>query len=359
MFDQLRNILLQSSQLLRDLGPTAGAGRQIAKLLVRSLPSAYRAVPVEGIRRIACADYSMEVPFEFSIDAAGLWGMRVAVACHIFYPDLAAEMLSTLDHMPIPFDLVISTDTAEKKRRIEDAAAGLRHGALSVLIVENRGRDIGPKLTAYLDLYATHDVVLFMHDKSNVSRKADGSVWIDGSDWRRYLLDCLIGSRETVASILAAFAQDARLGVVMPQHWGPIIGFTDWGKEFETARALGARMGVTLTPATVLDFPSGSMFWVRPQALRPLLELGLTLDDFPAEGGQIEGTIAHAIERLFLFSCEAAGFRWAKVSRRDLPGYSGKTVSISRPEDIARFQARRGFRLLGSFARRGTTRSAA
>jgi lipopolysaccharide biosynthesis protein len=57
-------------------------------------------------------------------------------------------------------------------------------------------------------------------------------------------------------------------------------------------------MGFDLSRVTSLDFPSGSMFWARPDALRPILDLGLTLDEFPEEAGQVDGTVAHAIERL-------------------------------------------------------------
>ncbi len=44
------------------------------------------------------------------------------------------------------------------------------------------------------------------------------------------------------------------------------------------------------------------MFFARVDALKPLLSLGLTDDDFDIEAGQVDGTIAHAIERCFSVS---------------------------------------------------------
>jgi lipopolysaccharide biosynthesis protein len=49
----------------------------------------------------------------------------------------------------------------------------------------------------------------------------------------------------------------------------------------------------------IIEFPQGSMFWARTDYLRKLFELPITYDDFPAEPIGVDGTIAHAFERLF------------------------------------------------------------
>ena len=45
----------------------------------------------------------------------------------------------------------------------------------------------------------------------------------------------------------------------------------------------------------------GSMFWFRPQSLSTLLDFDFLIEEFPEETGQTDGTLAHAIERSFLF----------------------------------------------------------
>ena len=57
-------------------------------------------------------------------------------------------------------------------------------------------------------------------------------------------------------------------------------------------------------------FVAGSMFWVRLEALRPLLDAHLDPQLFESERGQVDGTCAHAVERLFGLCVDAAGFRW-------------------------------------------------
>ena len=59
------------------------------------------------------------------------------------------------------------------------------------------------------------------------------------------------------------------------------------------------------------------MFWFRGQALSPLIDAGLTWDDFAnSRGDDRDATIAHAVERSFLFVAAYAGFKWAVLPRR-------------------------------------------
>ena len=263
---------------------------------------------------------------------------RIAAACHLFHPDLADETRAALANIPGSIDVFVSTDTEEKCKAIRAAFDGWDKGRLEYRLVPNRGRDIGPKLTAFTDVHHGYDLVLHLHGKRS-------SHLGDGAEWRQYLLHNLAGSPAIAGSVLDAFRRDPGLGIIASQHWDLMRPWVDWSKDFQCARELARRMGVFLTPAHAIDFPTGSMFWARPAALRPLTRIGLQADDFPPESGQIDGTLAHAIERLFFFSCEAAGLRWAKVSDPAFGSNPLPVFPIDTPADLDVFRRKHGFRL--------------
>ncbi len=263
---------------------------------------------------------------------------RVAAVVHIYYEDLAEELREHLGNIPGSPDLFISTTDELKKQRICRCFASWP-GNVEVRVVENRGRDIAPKLIAFRQIYDRYDYILHAHTKRSPHDTALAG-------WRRYLLKTLLGSSEIVSSIFHAFTHDPRLGMVAPQHFASLSGAIDWGRNLPITEKLARRMQFSLDPDRTPDFPSGSMFWARSAALRPLLDLNLGFEEFDEEEGQFDGTLAHAIERLFFFACEKSGFNWMKIAERDSRDCLGSLISISQPADLDQFLSRHGVELL-------------
>jgi lipopolysaccharide biosynthesis protein len=229
----------------------------------------------------------------------------------MFYDEQAASFRTYLSNLPQGADLFISTDTEEKKARIETAFAGFERGAVSVRVTPNRGRDIAPKLVGFRDVYDRYEFVLHLHSKAS---KHD----VNLSIWRFYLMESLVGSPEIVQSCLWSFQHEASLGMIFPQHFDYVRRWIDWGLNFGPSQALAQRLGFDLRMDRALDFPSGSMFWARSAALKPLLDLNLSFEEFPDESGQTDYTLAHAVERLYAMVVERAGYRWMKIAKPDV-----------------------------------------
>jgi glycosyltransferase involved in cell wall biosynthesis len=253
---------------------------------------------------------SFSVPFDYSIEKPPTTP-SVAVVCHLYYPELLEEFKSYLLHIPFSFDLFITTDTEEKKDEIASGLLGWSKGAVEIRLAPNRGRDIAPKLISCRDVYDRYEFFLHIHSKKSPQLDVLAG-------WRDYLLGTLLGSEDIVASIFEAFNSDPKLGMVAPEHFVPVRGYIGWGWNFEIAKKFASQLGIKLSINGKIDFPSGSMFWGRSAAIKPLLDANLTIEDFPPEDNQIDGTLGHIIERLYFFVCEKAGYRWAKIARPSL-----------------------------------------
>ena len=58
----------------------------------------------------------------------------------------------------------------------------------------------------------------------------------------------------------------------------------------------------------------GMMFWARTSTLAPLLNLKLDWDDYPEEPLPYDGTLLHAIERLFPLTLSTGKLRIATTN---------------------------------------------
>jgi lipopolysaccharide biosynthesis protein len=131
-----------------------------------------------------------------------------------------------------------------------------------------------------------------------------------GDAWREFLWQNLVGGECAALDLAAAaFAADPRLGLLIAED-PHLVG---WRSNYALAETLAARMGVALPLPRFFDFPVGAMLWARPAALRPLLDLGFSWDDFPPEPLPEDGTLIHALERLFPFATSCAGLEMASV----------------------------------------------
>lgn len=229
------------------------------------------------------------------------------VFLHLYYDDLAPVLAERLQHITAPFDLYVSTDTPEKSARIQ---ACLPDAEIRVL--ENRGRDIWPKLYGFGDVYHRHETVLHLHGK-----KSSHSGALD--HWFEHILDCLIGSETEVNRILSLFDTIPQLGIVTPVTFKSILSAAHWGANRGISRELAWRMKLDspLPDDSKLRFPAGSMFWARTAAIQSLLDLNLRPEHFPPEAGQVDGTLAHAIERMLGVACRAKGFHILPVAGTD------------------------------------------
>lgn len=247
-------------------------------------------------------------PIDPPAKLAPVGGWPAALHAHLFYPELCADFLAHLAANQSDCDLLISTDDASKAERLRRKLASYHRGKVTIRVVPNRGRDLGPLLTEFRGELNKYELVGHVHSKR--SRWSGGKPadinW--GDAWREFLWQNLIGGLHPMMDrIVAAFEHDDSLGLVFPSD-PHLVG---WDDNRELAADLAVRMGWLGPLPDHFDFPLGNMFWIRPAALRPFLDLDLDWGDFPEEPVPYDGTLLHALERLSPIACHVAGFQFA------------------------------------------------
>jgi lipopolysaccharide biosynthesis protein/LmbE family N-acetylglucosaminyl deacetylase/glycosyltransferase involved in cell wall biosynthesis len=214
---------------------------------------------------------------------------RLAVIIHVYYWEMFTEIACTVKQLPEPADVYISLPQILAGRLPEVFA---EFSGAQIMVVENRGRDVAPFIMIFREISELgYDRILKVHTKKSPHRA-------DGEHWRDDILSKLVRSSKSVKAVAEAFQKSPDLGIVGPL--GHVLHKSYyWGSNQELTLKLAVMVGISANEKEGFHFVAGSMFWFRPEALKPILKLPVSFYDFPEEPIPPDGTLAHAIERLF------------------------------------------------------------
>lgn len=251
------------------------------------------AAPAGSCENIALSDIK---PLE-SLDKT------IAVHLHLYYTDLLDEFFDYFNNIPFSFDLYVSCKGGSDIKEIARKFRKLKNVKnVDVRETINRGRDIAPLYVQFAPEIRNHDYFLHVHSKKSLftGREQYG--------WRQFNLDCLLKDKDTVRRIFALFESDKRVGLFYPETFGEMhLIAQDWLANAYNGRKLLSEMGIAFDDG-LFNYPVGSFFWAKTDAVMPIFERKLRYEDFPEEAGQTDGTIAHALERAVSFVVRSRGY---------------------------------------------------
>lgn len=227
---------------------------------------------------------------------------RQAVVVHVHYLDLWSEISSRLQSADIKFDLYVT---------LNEQDAGFSDRILAdfprawVQALPNRGRDVLPFVRLInTGIFSHYEAVCKLHTKKSPHLQ-------DGAAWRQSLFDAVLPGSDTSVR-LQRFVNDPKAGILVSdgQH---LKGRRWWGANRDRVDDLLRRIGLSRR-SYPLSFPAGSVFWIKPAVLDRVRDLDLKVADFELEGGQVEGTTAHAFERLLGHVTQDVGLSVTEVS---------------------------------------------
>jgi len=234
---------------------------------------------------------------------------RFAIVVHVYYHDLWPEIAEHIRRQRFDHDLFVTFVQFRKAER--DLAQDIRDDFpdARVWAVPNHGRDIHPFVhlvnSGILDPY---EAVCKIHTKKSPHRE-------DGDVWRNHLITGILGDPQATQDRLERFLarHDAMFWVADGQHYS---GAEWWGSNRTRVEHLLQRVEIR-ADSDKLSFPAGSMYWLKPLMLDMIRGMRLTHADFDHEQAQVDGTLAHAMERALGYMAVAAGRRTLQTTELD------------------------------------------
>ncbi|MGH6811780.1 MAG: rhamnan synthesis F family protein [Methylocella sp.] len=271
--------------------------------------------------------------------------LRLAVHAHAFYPECIEEFHHALTRVRKPFDLFVTTCTPANERFIFNYLTRRSpQFCFKVRLVENRGRDIGPMLTAFPEMWKNYDIVAHLHSKKSPHTEF-------GDNWRKYALEQMFGSADLVETVMRFLEKNEDVGFFFPDNYRDIKRHMEWGNNAPLIHSLLERAGL---PKIALpkfeEFAAGSMGWFRTAVFRAFVDTFPDCEDFDLEEGQLDTTIAHAMERAFPLVARAQGFRvicYYPKRRPHLPSFEARHASVPAPKGAERGWVRDDPRIAG------------
>ena len=222
----------------------------------------------------------------------------VGVHLHCFYQDMIPEIGAFLAAIPCRFDLYVSLpegrETAPDKLEKEFRSLVPNLCGVECRVCPNRGRDIAPLIVTFGKKLLEYDYFCHIHTKKSPHTPSHAK-------WAKFIYEHLFRDREWVERIFALLEDGA--DTVYPADF--LMMYEEpsgWGSDLALAQGVLDRFGGGADlkrELPVIEFPQGSMFWGRSAALRKMLSLDLGSEDFPKEPLGTDGSVAHALERLF------------------------------------------------------------
>ena len=235
---------------------------------------------------------------------------KIAVQVHVYYEDLINEIINVTNNIPIQYDLYISTTSMTKANNIEEY---IKNKSLArnyeIKIYENKGRDVFPFLLQLKEKYKKYKYVCHLHTKKTTFMSF-------GDEWRQYLYNNLLGNKAIISEILTDFENNDKIGFIFPEAFHKVIiqygieltekdkYYMDFllKKLYKNSYRIGSQ----------LEFPEGDMFWAKIDSIYQIFTLNLS-NDIPQENKQVDGTIMHGIERIWLYLVKLNGYSYKKI----------------------------------------------
>ncbi len=217
--------------------------------------------------------------------------LRCALYIPVFSLNFLHEILTRIQEKKSFFNVYISTNKSLYKKILNELS-NFKHINYKLKISSTES---GPLLNEFQTELQKYDVMGYFYIKKSIETNMS---------YRKIFLfhveNLLGGQYQMIDFILNEFKNNPKLGLVFADD----PNLLDWGDCSAFAEEIARQLKLSNLPEHHFSFPSGNIFWARPEAIKPLFEKKFYLDwETPKEA-----SVLNAIERLIPFITANQGF---------------------------------------------------
>ena len=234
---------------------------------------------------------------------------KIALIVYSYFEDMIDDDLKYILSMPNNSYIFIVVVSEKIKYIWEKKRVFLSNYVFEVRVQKNRGRNESAYWITCRDVIKNYDLICVVHDKKTPAAYPA----IKGYNFNIHCWENLLKSKYYVSEVISLFYTEPRLGLLMPptpyfSDWRRCIVNMEWGNNLKIGKELYNRLHLHVPFDEAPDAPWGAMFWFRAKAMLPFYRYNWTVEDFPKEPVPSDGTILHALERMYPMIAQEAGF---------------------------------------------------
>ncbi len=232
---------------------------------------------------------------------------KVALVLFVYYEDLLDYCAKYASSMPKGCDIYI---ISSKEELLKEYKKILTKKGYNIICrkAENRGRDVSAYLVTCADVYENYDYICCMHDKKTKQLTFP----LQGEEFSYHCFENNLASPGFVNNVIKTFEENPKLGMLVPPtiHFRPFFGTlgNEQGVNAAGLREVYQKLNLTIPFDDHPVAPFGSMFWIKGVAFKSILNHKWKPSDFPTEPLGNDGTISHAVERIYPMAVQNDGY---------------------------------------------------
>lgn len=246
---------------------------------------------------------------------------KIAIHFHVFYTDLIEEIYNHVSSIKYPVTLFITVVSDKDKEFVSNFFSNHKTSHdVRIIKTDNRGRDIYPFYKALHDCYKDFEIIAHFHTKRSLHTNY-------GDIWRKYIYNNLIGTNHLFDNIINYMNLNKTIGFITTpivpiksiiySYYDFLENKIDCKEAISNSlKVFGIDTGDVYTVPYNKEFPCGNMFIARRDAIQQFLSAELTDNNFPAEEGQLNGTLQHYVELIWSYMVSINKYQYMEIQKR-------------------------------------------